>query len=98
MAESRRAPRRSTKRNGKALLGDRTELTCTIRDLSQSGARLAFQHPTFLPRTFRLRFDEEDQRVTVMWRRGLYAGVRFQTPLRLVPEPKRTKWFSALKR
>lgn len=90
MSESRSAPRTSAKKLGTAIIGGRAEISCTIRDLSATGARLSFMHPTFLPRTFRLRFDQEDQRVTVMWQAGVLAGVRFQTPLRhLAPRRKR---------
>jgi hypothetical protein len=93
MAESRNAPRRSTKQKGTAIISGGTEIACTIRDLSDTGARLSFQNPTFLPRSFRLKFDDNDQRVTVMWRRGLYAGVRFASPIRTNVPRKRRSWF-----
>jgi hypothetical protein len=90
MRDDRNAPRIFQKRRGTAVLGGgRPQLDCTIRDLSATGARLNFGHPTFLPKTFNLRFDSEDQRVTVMWQRGQYAGVRFQEPIKsLLPKRK----------
>jgi hypothetical protein len=91
MHDERKSPRTPAKQQAKAVLATRTELNCMIRDLSATGARLMFRHPTFLPRAFRLQFGEEDQRVTVIWQRGLAAGVRFQTPLRM-PTPKKKKF------
>jgi hypothetical protein len=89
MRDERVAPRLFQKRRGTAIFNGRAQLDCTIRDLSATGARLNFGHPTFLPRTFSLRFDSEDQRVTVVWQRGQYAGVRFQTPIKsMLPQRK----------
>jgi PilZ domain len=91
MPELRNAPRSAAKHQGKAIISGR-EIACTIRDLSALGARLNFAHPTFLPRQFRLVFDEGDQKVTVMWQAGGTAGVRFQTPLRHLPRRKKRTW------
>lgn len=92
MRDERDAPRISQKKKGSAAFNGR-HLDCSIRDLSATGARLNFGHPTFLPRIFNLRFDDQDQRVTVMWQRGQYAGVRFQTPIRSML-PKRRPLFA----
>jgi hypothetical protein len=92
MAESRNAPRSGTKQKGTAVVNGGSAIDCTIRDLSATGARLTFQHPTILPRTFRLRFADQDERVTVMWRRGLQAGVRFYSPIRTNVPQKRRSW------
>lgn len=81
MSDFRNAPRKSTRQKGTAIIGRKTEIACTIRDVSATGARLSFQNPTILPRTFRLRFDEHDQPVTLRWRSGLFAGVRFTSPV-----------------
>jgi len=91
MAELRNAPRAPAKQRGTAIFGGR-EIACTIRDLSALGARLNFAHPTFLPRQFRLVFDEGDQKVTVVWQRGINAGVRFQQPIRALPKSKKRTW------
>jgi hypothetical protein len=82
MAESRTAPRVAAKTRGTAIISGRTEIDCAIRDLSAHGARLSFLNPTILPRQFQLRFDDHDQRVTVVWQAGRLAGVKFQTPIR----------------
>jgi hypothetical protein len=90
MRDSRNAPRTTSKQPAVAVLGDRSEVDCALRDLSSTGARLAFRHPIFLPKAFRLRFGSYNERVTVVWQRGLYAGVRFQSPIRLA-KPKKKK-------
>src|SRR5689334_18534172 len=90
MRDNRNAPRTTSKQPASAILGDRSEVECTLRDLSSTGARLAFRHPIFLPKAFRLKFGGYDERVSVVWQRGLYAGVRFQSPIRLAA-PKKKK-------
>lgn len=92
MAELRNAPRSPAKRKGKAVINGRSEVDCTVRDLSSLGARLNFPHPTFLPRKFRLVFDDQDQNVTVIWQAGMLAGVRFQQPIRSLPAAKKRSW------
>jgi hypothetical protein len=82
MAEARTAPRTTAKNRGTAIISGRTEIDCMIRDLSSHGARLSFLNPTILPRQFQLRFDDQDQRVTVIWQKGRLAGVKFQSPIR----------------
>lgn len=92
MPEARRAPRHAAKQRGSAVVSGRAEIPCVIRDLSATGARLSFSNPTILPRTFRLEFDGQDQRVTVVWQRGLMAGVKFQTPIGVVSTQKKRGW------
>jgi hypothetical protein len=92
MAEARNAPRAVTKQHGLAIVSGRSEIDCSIRDLSATGARLRFTNPTFLPRTFTLRLEDQDHKVTVMWQAGLMAGVRFQTPLRNLAAQKKKRW------
>jgi hypothetical protein len=89
MAESRNAPRATTKHQGKVVVGGRTDIECQIKDLSSTGAKISFSNPTFLPKVFTLKFDGEEHRVTVKWQRGLQAGVRFQTPIRSPVQKKR---------
>jgi hypothetical protein len=90
MPNSRKSARQASKLQGKAVLSGRADVECSIRDLSQTGARLSFRNPIILPRQFTLQFASEDHRVTVVWQAGLFAGVRFQTPTRAyVPEQKK---------
>jgi hypothetical protein len=56
---------------------------CMVRSLSPSGAHLTFADPIDLPANFELYFPAENVRVGVSlaWRKGLDAGVRFEKPL-----------------
>jgi hypothetical protein len=92
MAEARNAPRISAKHQGIVHINGRSEIACTVRNLSNTGAQLNFPHPTILPRVFHLKFDGNEQRVTVMWQSGRLAGVRFQAPLRGIGAVKRKLW------
>jgi len=82
MPEARNAPRVTAKHQGIVHIHGRPEIACSIRNLSNTGAQLNFPHPTILPRAFQLKFDGNEQRVTVVWQSGRVAGVRFQMPLR----------------
>ena len=92
MNELRSAPRAAARMSGRVAIPGRPEIAVTIRDLSALGARLGFNHPIILPRVFRLLFDSEDHKVTVMWQAGVLAGVRFHNPVRTVVAPKKKKW------
>jgi len=93
MRESRIAPRSTAKKRGTAAIGGRAEIDCVIRDISPIGARLNFPHPTILPRAFRLKFDGQDHKVTVIWQAGLLAGVRFHAPIKpFASAPKKRGW------
>ena len=89
MPDNRNAPRVAAKHSGKAIIGGGTDIECTVRDVSSTGARISFSHPAFLPKTFTLRFGGEDHKVSVKWQRGLEAGLRFQTPIRSPVQKKR---------
>jgi hypothetical protein len=93
MPEARRSQRRATSQRCVAVLGSRAEIECAIKDMSATGARLIFRHAAFLPKTFQLRFGAEERRVTVVWQRGLSAGVRFQEPVRMQAPKKRRLGF-----
>ena len=88
MVEARKVPRAPTKRRGRVVISGRAEIPCTIKDVSSLGARLSFMNPTILPRTFRLLFEDEDQKVRVVWQAGLLAGVRIATPIRGLAAPQ----------
>lgn len=92
MPDLRNAPRSPARQPGRIVISGRPEIPCTIRDLSSLGARLSFMNPTILPRSFRVLFDDQDAKVTVIWQAGVLAGVRFQTPIRHLPAPKRRSW------
>jgi len=93
MTEERVAPRSAVKYQGKVILPGRSEIECTIRDVSATGARLQFKARSFLPRTFELRFDGTAKQARVMWQSGLFAGVRFSEPLSMPKTQKRRSLF-----
>jgi len=52
-------------------------ISCTIRNLSDSGASLEVQSPIGIPETFALVMDGGGRRCRVIWRREKRIGVRF---------------------
>jgi hypothetical protein len=59
--------------------GGLSALSCIIKDLSDTGARIVLSAGVVLPETFRLHLPKPDRWVdaTVRWRRGEYVGVHF---------------------
>ena len=95
MKEDRVAPRNRTFLPAKVEIEELgISAGCTIRDLSDKGARLQLSDSVALPSSFRLHIPKFDRTVTaeLRWRRGDFAGVQFgsfiaQAPL---PEPERS--------
>ena len=85
--DKRKYPRTRTLKTGRVILSDTTSLSCLIRDVSPAGARLVFGGPAVLPMLFRLLFvDTDTMRVaTLVWQKGLAAGVSFEVPEQLGP-------------
>ncbi len=92
MSEHRKAPRIAAKQAGTVHVNGRADLSCTVRNVSNSGALLNFLNPVILPRAFDLKFDGNEQRVTVVWQSGRLAGVRFAMPLRGIAAPQKRAW------
>jgi hypothetical protein len=80
--ERRGSPRRRMLKQARVLLNDRATLDCTIRDMSETGARLVFGAAMQLPETFTLLCVSAETRfdVRVAWRKGLAVGVAFIGP------------------
>jgi hypothetical protein len=57
---------------------------CTIRDMSETGARLSCEETGLLPNELQLMFHaiREVRYVRVVWRRNGEIGVEFLTPAR----------------
>jgi hypothetical protein len=91
MDEQRISNRRRTLKEGRVILSDSTLLDCTIRDMSEGGARIQFGGLTNLPREFRLLLVSSNTVVPVglAWQRGEFAGVYFTGPEE--PAPARTR-------
>lgn len=87
--ENKRSARRGrVLKQGKILLSNNmTLLDCTVRDLSETGARLMCPDPGAIPNEFRLVFtaDRMMRDVKVMWRRPDMLGVQFTSELRKAP-------------
>jgi hypothetical protein len=73
-------------RRQRSLLGARivfnkrsSTLDCTIRDISETGARLSFGHGIDVPPTFDLHIPKTGRlvRAELVWQRGPLCGVRF---------------------
>jgi hypothetical protein len=77
--------RRSNKRvrtllDGRIVFNDRFSLIeCTVRDLSDTGAQIAFAHPIEPPPEFELEIPKKglSVRARVMWSKGKQHGVMF---------------------
>lgn len=80
MTESRHARRNRALFGGKVVLRDGSmSFDCVIRDLSESGARIALREEQLIPKRFLLlctarhtAFDAE-----IVWRRGPLCGLHF---------------------
>lgn len=81
-AHHRSAHRQRTLKQAKVILTDWTTVDCTIRDISEGGARLVFGDAFSLPSEFRLLLVSSNTIVPVqtLWQRGLSAGVAFTGP------------------
>jgi PilZ domain len=76
--EHRRAQRRNVRRAGRIRFG-RTDRTCTVRNISSTGALIEGANIVDLPDRFALTLDMETaaRRCTVVWRKKVQLGVRF---------------------
>lgn len=75
-AERRLSPRFRVLKRGKAVdINKLSVIDCTVRDMSQGGARLTCYHAGFLPKEFLL--DRTLRQVRVIWRRLNEVGVQY---------------------
>jgi hypothetical protein len=82
----RRAPRRRVLKDAKIVyLNNWTVVSCRVRDVSASGARIICGDQAAVPGEFRFMFTGEKycRLSEVIWRRGELIGIRFTGP----PEP-----------
>ena len=86
-SEQRGGHRQRALKAAKVVLSDWTMIDCTLRDLSDKGARLVFDGPTSLPKEFRLTVVAAStiRPVRLLWQRGLSAGVAFAGPEEAAP-------------
>ena len=89
-AHHRSAHRSRTLKAAKVILTDWTTMDCTIRDISEGGARLLFGDAFTLPEDFRILIVMSNTIVPakLLWQRGLTAGVAFTGPEEPAPTRK----------
>jgi hypothetical protein len=78
MNEARAAPRRRMLKSGSIAFGGGA-ITCTVRNLSSTGAGLDVASPVGIPDQFTLisEIDQGQRRCTVVWRKEGRIGVVF---------------------
>ena len=79
--EKRSAPRRTTLKGGKIVFNaGRSTIDCTVRNLSNKGAKLVVSSVVGIPETFDLVLDGHSrQPCRITWRRLKEIGVEFRT-------------------
>ena len=96
--ERRQSPRRRVLKGGVVAFNDRyVTLPCTVRDISDGGARLRIEGSITAPDTFELiiEIDGLEAACEVVSRRGNEVSVRFVSPPRKMP-PRRLQVVNAI--
>lgn len=79
-SERRVAPRMRTLKRAKIVFnGGFSTFDCVVRNISATGALLTIDETVHLPREFEIRVGEEQEArpAKLVYRRGLFAGIRF---------------------
>jgi two-component system cell cycle response regulator len=83
MDDKRKIPRRRVLKEGKIVFADAMRVfDCTIRDMSETGARLLVGNAVGVPDVFQL-FEKSTGKLypaSVVWRQSNAVGVTFQGP------------------
>jgi PilZ domain len=83
MDDKRKTPRRRVLKEGKIVFADAMRvIDCTIRDMSDEGARLLIANTVGVPDSF-LLYEKSAQTLhpaTVVWRQSNALGVKFDGP------------------
>ncbi len=81
MEEVRRAPRHRVLKAGTIAFGGGAGISCTIRNLSETGAALEVISPIGIPQEFDLviEADHLTRQCRVVWRKERRIGVTFQS-------------------
>jgi hypothetical protein len=90
MEEKRKHPRHRTFLRGKVEFNNRaSSLDCTIRDLSDGGARLELAETVAIPEHFELSVPAKGMRhaAYIKWRTKTHVGIAFAQPLSPPSEP-----------
>lgn len=76
---NRRGSRSTVSRDGKISLGLFRRLSCSVTDLSNSGARITVDEEQELPEVFSIKIDgvNRKRKAELRWRTGTQAGLEF---------------------
>ena len=78
MNEQRRALRKRTLIGARLLIGKTCTLDCTVRNISDTGAKLVFATPTVTPDEFEVEIADHGRFwARAAWRNGTAVGVQF---------------------
>ncbi|WP_173947978.1 PilZ domain-containing protein [Microvirga terrae] len=78
--DRRNSTRRRSLLNGRIVFNNRCSvIECTVRDISETGAKISLAHPTSIPMEFELDIPSKGPpvRAHVMWSNGKECGVLF---------------------
>lgn len=81
--DKRRAPRKRVLKGARIVFNERSStLSCTVRDISDTGARVRVAQGQAVPAQFDLLIDADgfEASCSVAWRRGEEVGVVFDAP------------------
>jgi hypothetical protein len=79
-SNSRVAQRLRVLKSAKAVFNHSSSVVdCTVRDMSETGARLVFKNASTVPDDFRFLLTQENtiRDAKVMWRKGELVGIKF---------------------
>ena len=78
----RSAHRQRTLKAARVVLNDWSVIDCTIRDISEGGAKIVFADAFSLPEEFRILFVSTNtiRPARLLWQRGLTIGTAFTGP------------------
>jgi hypothetical protein len=98
-SDKRRAARKRTLKGAVIIFNDRrSTLSVTVRDISDTGARLRISKDVAVPEIFDLSIDTDgiEMPCVMAWRRGEEVGAKFTGPA-TKSAPKRAQVVTALK-
>jgi hypothetical protein len=95
MDDRRKIPRRRVLKEGKIVYADGLRVfDCTIRDMSENGARLLVANTIGLPNTFQL-YEKSSGTLypcSIAWRQSNAVGVHFEGPATSIHDPANKRY------
>lgn len=90
-SNSRTAQRLKVLKSAKAVFNKNSSVVdCTVRDMSETGARIVFKDHTLVPDEFRFLLTQDNtiRDVKIMWRKGGLVGIKFMSDAVRAPSRK----------